>query len=362
VRVQRVVSPRGGPVSWTVIGADHRPVPAIDGYLAWLSHVESSPNTVRAYAGDLKAYWTFLELRGASWERPTLELLGEFTAWLRQPADNVVVLPTGRPHRSTKTVNRMLCAVAGFYEYHARNGVEFGRALSDERRAGRGSYKPFLHGIAQARARGRVGRLREQRRLPQVLTVEQVRVVIGAQDRLRDRFLFGLLALTGMRVGQALGLRHGDFVTQERRIEIVAREDNANGARGKGGEGSVPVTGGLVRCYSDYMHEEYGALDSDYVFVNLWGGQVGRAMTYGNVDELVRRTRRRVGFHFTAHMLRHTYATLARRGGVPIEVLSKLLTHRSVETTNATYVHPTAEDLRAELERAGVWASLGELL
>jgi hypothetical protein len=33
-----------------------------------------------------------------------------------------------------------------------------------------------------------------------------------------------------------------------------------------------------------------------------------------------------------------------------------------VETTNAIYVHATAEDLRAELERAGVWASLGELL
>lgn len=349
-------------MSWTVIGADRRPVAAIEGYLAWLSDIERSPNTVRAYASDLKAYWTFLEVRGASWERPSLELLGEFTAWLRRPADNVVVFPTGRPHRSAKTVNRMLSAVAGFYEYHARNGVEFARELSDERRVGRGNYKPFLHGIAQAKSRGRVGRLREQRRLPQTLTVEQVRAVIDAHDRLRDRFLFGLLALTGMRVGQALGLRHCDFVTQERRIEIVAREDNANGARGKGGEASIPVTGGLVRCYSDYMHEEYGALDSDYVFVNLWGGQIGRAMTYANVDELVRRTRRRVGFDFTAHTLRHTYATLARRGGVPIEVLSKLLTHRSVETTNAIYVHATAEDLRAELERAGVWASLGELL
>jgi integrase/recombinase XerD len=362
VRVQRVVSLRGGPVSWTVIGSDRRPVAAIESYLAWLSHIERSPNTVRAYAGDLKAYWTFLESRGSRWDEPSLELLGGFTAWLRQPAENVVVLPTGRPHRSAKTVNRVLSAVAGFYEYHARNGVEFARELSDERRSGRGNYKPFLHGIAQAKVRGRVGRLREQGRLPGTLSVEQVRAVIGAQERLRDRFLFGLLALTGMRVGQALGLRHRDFVTQERRIEIVAREDNANGARGKGGQGSVPVTGGLVRCYSDYMHEEYGALDSDYVFVNLWGGQIGRAMTYANVDELVRRTRRRVGFHFTAHTLRHTYATLARRGGVPIEVLSKLLTHRSVETTNAIYVHATAEDLRAELERAGVWASLGALL
>lgn len=107
-----------------------------------------------------------------------------------------------------------------------------------------------------------------------------------------------------MRAGQALGLRQ-DFVTQDRRIEIVSRDDNANGARGNGGRGSVPVTGVLVRCYSDHMHLEYGELDSDYVFVNLWGGQVGRAMTYANVNEIVCRTRARVGFHFTPHMFCH---------------------------------------------------------
>jgi integrase len=156
-----------------------------------------------------------------------------------------------------------------------------------------------------------------------------------------------------MRIGQALGLRHSDIVGHERRIELVPRADNVNGARGKGGRGSVPVTGELIRAYSDYMHVEYGELDCDYVFVNLWGGRLGRPMTYANVVDIIARTRRRVGFHFTAHQFRHTYATLARRGGVPIEVVSKLLTHGSVQTTSGIYVHASVEDLRAELERAG---------
>ena len=124
----------------------------------------------------------------------------------------------------------------------------------------------------------------------------------------------------------------------------------------------MPVSVDLVRCYSDYMHREYGDLDSDYVFVNLWGGQIGRAMTYANVVEIVQRTRKRVGFHFSAHMLRHTYATLARRGGVPMEVISRLLTHSSLQTTSDIYVHCTAEDLRGELERAGVMGQLGRAL
>ena len=124
----------------------------------------------------------------------------------------------------------------------------------------------------------------------------------------------------------------------------------------------MPVSGGLVRCYSDYMHEEYGDLDCDYVFVNLWGGRVGRPMSYANVNEIVVRTRRRVGFHFTAHMFRHTFATMAVRGGVSLEALSRLLTHRSVQTTSDVYLHSTAEDLRAELERAGVVEALERVL
>jgi integrase len=53
---------------------------------------------------------------------------------------------------------------------------------------------------------------------------------------------------------------------------------------------------------------------------------------------------------------------MARRGGVPIEVVSALLTHTSVQTTSDIYVHATAEDLRAELERAGVMTAVEKVL
>ena len=159
--------------------------------------------------------------------------------------------------------------------------------------------------------------------------------------RLRDRFLFALLF--GTRDADRPGARAAprDFVSHERRIEIVAREDNANGARGKGGEGSVPIAGELVRCTRTTCTSEYGDLDSDYVFVNLWGGRVGRAMRYANVVD-DGRAARAAGSAFTsrAHMFRHTYATLARRGGVPMEIVSKLLTHSSLQTTSDIYCTP----------------------
>ncbi len=139
-----------------------------------------------------------------------------------------------------------------------------------------------------------------------MLTLAQIAAVIAAQRRLRDRFLFALLAETGMRVSQALGLRHEDMRTWERRVELVPREDNANAARGKGARGFAIVSDQLVRLHALYMADEYGLIDSDYVFVSLWAGEIGAPLRYGAVDVLVRRTRARVGFDFPpAHVPPH---------------------------------------------------------
>jgi integrase/recombinase XerD len=126
----------------------------------------------------------------------------------RRPARNVVVLADEASRLSPRTVNRMLTGGVGFYELQPRHGNQLAEQMVVGTRSGRGGYDPFLHGVARGRPRGRVVRLAEQKLLPRTLTLEQVAAVIDAQERLRDRFLFALLASTGMRIGQALGLRH----------------------------------------------------------------------------------------------------------------------------------------------------------
>jgi integrase len=123
----------------------------------------------------------------------------------------------------------------------------------------------------------------------------------------------------------------------ECRVVIVPRDDNANGARAKcAGLVELPVTASLVRLYSEYLHTEYGSIDSDYVFVNLWSAPIGRPLRYDAVATLVARLRVRTGIAFSPHTLRHSRATELVRSGTPIEVVSKMLTHRSVTTTNNT--------------------------
>ena len=73
------------------------------------------------------------------------------------------------------------------------------------------------------------------------------------------------------------------------------------------------------------------------------------------------RTQQKVGFTFTPHQFRHTWATLAYREGVTLEVIGALLTHRSPSSA-LVYTHPTAEDLRNALAKRGVLERVADLV
>src|SRR5262249_41405991 len=140
-----------------------------------------------------------------------------------------------------------------------------------------------------------------------------------------------------VRIGEALGLRHEDIVAAQREIRIVARI-NANRARSKSGrQRGIPVSAGLIRLYGDYLHAEYGDLDSQYVFVNLFAQPRGQALASPAVYDLVLRLRRRTGIDFDPHWFRHGAATRMLRDGVPIEVVSAVLGHASVTTTQSIW-------------------------
>jgi integrase/recombinase XerD len=355
--VHPVVVPGSGTRSWTVLGDDDVPVVPVDRFLGYLTDIGRSPNTVKAYAHDMKDLWQFLGFRGLDWREARLEDIAEFVTWLQLPpagrSGAVAVLPSSVPEVSVATVNRKLAAVSSFYAHQARNDVGPGDLLAAWRAGGRGGWKPFLHHVSKGKPyRGRAIMLKVPRKLPRVLTVAETQAVLDACTRLRDRFFFALMHETGCRAGEVLGLRHEDVAAAEQEITVMPRE-NANGARAKSGARTVPVGPELIRLYADYLHEEYGGIDSDYVFVNIWAEPKGRAWSYQAAYDLVRRLRAMTGLDFDPHWLRHSAATRWLRDGVSIEVVSKLLGHSSVTTTSAVYGHLTAGDARAALEKAG---------
>ena len=159
--VHPVVIPGSGTRLWTVLGDDDVPVVPVDRFLAYLTDIGRSPNTVKAYAHDLKDYWSFIGFRGLDWREARLEDMGEFIAWLQLPPAGrsgvVAVLPSAAAEVSVSTVNRKLAAVSAFYAHQARNGAGVGDLLAAWRVGGRDGWKPFLHHVSKGKPyRGRV--------------------------------------------------------------------------------------------------------------------------------------------------------------------------------------------------------------
>jgi integrase len=87
------------------------------------------------------------------------------------------------------------------------------------------------------------------------------------------------------------------------------------------------------------------------VFVNLFEGDIGRPMTYAAVTSLVNRLINRTGIWFTPHMFRHSRATSwIKDDQLALPVVSRLLGHASIQTTNDIYLQLTPHDLKKTLE------------
>src|SRR6266545_2688140 len=112
MRVQRVPTLEACEESWTVLGDDWRQVMPVEQFLSHLTDQGRSPNTVKAYAHDLKDYFEYLAARR-----------GE-----------VSVLPATASFCSESTINRKLSAVTSFYEFHRRHGVEMALTIRDASR------------------------------------------------------------------------------------------------------------------------------------------------------------------------------------------------------------------------------------
>ena len=339
MRVQKIRVPDTGSVSWVVVDAEHRPVAVLNEYLLYLHRTGRSANTVRSYAHHLQAFWSFLIAKRLDWRELRLGELAEFVGWVRHAARS------GGVRRSDATINLILAAVGSFYVYQDRSGVE--TAIGASRRLGvKTPYKPFLHGIARAHATPQAMlQVRSVKRLPRVFVPAEVQSLLNACTRLRDRLLLCLLYESGMRIGQALGLRHADVRSYDGVIEIVPRQ-NSNGALAKTRSPySVHVSKGAMELYADYLVHEYIDTEHDYLFVNGWGGRVGMPMSYTTVADLFRRLSRKTGLRATPHMFRHTHATDLLRAGWDAAYVQKRLGHAQIQTTVNTYAHLTSQGM-----------------
>jgi len=351
MKVQRIKAPGRQQQSWALLDDNYVPVEAVDAFLTFMEDIDRSPNTIHMYCTHLKLFWEFLRDRDMTWSGVGVAEIADFMHWLRDPYPRIVSMETRYTHRSDATINAILAAVSSFYDFQARLDTVKEVPLYRFQALSQRTYKPFLHHITKSKpVKTRLIKAKVAKRLPKTLGTDEVRRLIDACERTRDRFLVTLLYETGMRIGQALGLRHEDIKTEDLEVHIVPRDNNPNGARSKSKETyMVPVSMDVASLYTDYVIDDLDALDSDtlpdFVFVNIWDGERGRPLTYASVNDLFRRLSKKTGVGAHPHMLRHTRATEWIRGGMQLEVVQKLLGHSSV-TTTGIYLNLVNSDLK----------------
>jgi integrase len=266
-RVQRLTL-SSGERTWTVLGKDHHTVEPAEGYLEYLRAQQASPNTVKSYARALSLWWQYLDAFGLRWDAVTVEHFGALT-WLRTGDEPEVASIERRPARfAESTIAARLRAVISCYDYHVLNGVDVGRDLHRIIGRGGGRYKPLLERVARRKGRRQaVVRVRRRRQAaPPFLTPGQIELICEAcaswdgetrewRGSVRNRLLWALLAETGLRLGEALGLQHRDWHTgcgDTPFIEVIDRE-HPHGVRAKSGYRRLYVSDELGRLYGEYV-------------------------------------------------------------------------------------------------------------
>lgn len=354
-----------GTRSWTVLDDAGDVIESLRNWIVHLEQTRSSPNTIRAYLRHIVEFANFLSANGASLREVTVALYDGFLAWRLArwkdalPSPKLVQLRRPVVVLAPSTRNQIQLAIKSFYRFF--NGTDdFAIDTAEVSKAydGHRTYKPFLEHISQRRKTrrkdrylsGDLGRVQQQV-LKKRLTPTEVLRLIEACSLARDAFLIVLLYNTGIRIGEALGLRHVDIDLAEKVVWIVPRDDNANGARAKSGRTrGVPVHDYVLNMYVDYLtSDEYSPAfetGSEYVFSNVQAGTIGHPMSLSYAQKLSGLLQHRTRIALNWHMFRHSHASEAIAAGYSLLEVADRLGHASPQTTAAFYQHLFAAEIR----------------
>ena len=164
--------------------------------------------------------------------------------------------------------------------------------------------------------------------LPEIMSESQVEQLFQANLTLKEQCVLGLLYGCGMRISEVCNLSIADIDSANQRIKVV---------QGKGAKDRFTL---LPACLLAQLRAYFVAAGrpGKHLFTSV---QTGRAMHVRSMQLVVNAAMQKAGFEsgrFTAHTLRHSFATHLLNQGNNIHVIKTLLGHSKLETT-MVYLH-----------------------
>ena len=176
----------------------------------------------------------------------------------------------------------------------------------------------------------RIKRPRRVRKLPVVLSKEEVKSMIETTRNLKHRAILAVIYSAGLRISEAISLRPSDIDSDRKQIRVI----------GKGNKYRYTLlsenTLNMLRVYwRAYKPERY-----------LFEGQKrGKPISSPTIQQIFKNgcKRSRITKPASVHCLRHSFATHLLESGVNLKIIQGLLGHSSLRTTSI-YLHVTKFD------------------
>ena len=194
----------------------------------------------------------------------------------------------------------------------------------------------------------KVDRPKIGKHLPNVLNNEEVEalldaIIVESEFDARDKAMFELMYASGLRVSELLALKTYDVSFVERLVKVES---------GKGGkERRVPLSSyaleHLKTYINDYRPRNPGA-KSDYLFLNRYGKPLSRIYFFNQIKKYAASAG--ITKEVSPHTLRHCFATHLLENGASLRIVSELLGHAHLETTEI-YTHVSSKRVRSAYER-----------
>jgi site-specific recombinase XerD len=171
--------------------------------------------------------------------------------------------------------------------------------------------------------------LKRPKKLPVVLSVNEIKKLINTPKLLKHRMLIALMYGCGLRRYELLNIRIEDVDLDRKMLHIRQGKDRK--------DRYVPLGDNL-----QYALQKYLAVIKPHIWLFNGNGPNGTLQRFSEngVRWIIAETRKRSGIkkHVTSHILRHTYATHLLEMGTDIITLKDLLGHSNIQTT-MIYLH-----------------------
>jgi integrase/recombinase XerD len=177
-----------------------------------------------------------------------------------------------------------------------------------------------------------IERPRKEKRLPVVLSEEEVLRIFSATPNPKHRLIFAMLYSTGMRISEILQLRIQDVDLDRNLVHIKAA---------KGKKDRISVIGQVLKPIIETYYQEF---KPRYWFIE---GPGRTQYSASSVRQSLARsvTAAQITKHVTPHTFRHSFATHLLERGTDTRYIQELLGHSSPETT-AIYAQVSNKSLR----------------